>query len=302
MAREPTFPNFRPIRLEDRDVLHNAFFSYQPETSELTFTTCFIWRTFYHFSWCWLGDTIVFLCKPLRGALHAMEPIGPAPRTEVVRTLLRWLREEKGVTSPSVERADSRLAAEVAQAPDLTVLPVREHFDYLYSTADLISLPGRKYHAKRTHIRKFLSGASYAYARLDRTLLAGCLNLADRWCRHRRCEEDMGLTEERGAVLEAIRHFEELHIEGGAILVRDRVEAFAMGELLNEQTAVIHVEKANPEMPGLYPLINQTFARECWKATQFINREEDLGDEGLRKAKMSYHPCRLVEKFRITLT
>jgi hypothetical protein len=86
------------------------------------------------------------------------------------------------------------------------------------------------------------------------------------------------------------------------ILINDRVEAFALGELLDEGTAVIHIEKANPEIRGLYAMINQQFCEYAWSEVSFINREQDLGEPGLRAAKMSYNPHHLVEKFRVRLS
>ncbi|MCM8757411.1 MAG: phosphatidylglycerol lysyltransferase domain-containing protein, partial [Candidatus Omnitrophica bacterium] len=109
------------------------------------------------------------------------------------------------------------------------------------------------------------------------------------------------LLEEKEAVIQSLQYFPDLAIQGGLIVVNQRVEAFALGELLNKQTAVIHIEKANPDIPGLYPLINQQFAEKAWAQTLWINREEDLGEPGLRQAKLSYYPERMVEKFRVRL-
>jgi hypothetical protein len=83
--------------------------------------------------------------------------------------------------------------------------------------------------------------------------------------------------------------------------MRDRVEAFALGELLNSQTAVVHIEKANPEIPELYTVINQQFCANSWQNVPYINREQDLGEPGLRRAKLSYHPDHLEEKFEVGL-
>ena len=98
-----------------------------------------------------------------------------------------------------------------------------------------------------------------------------------------------------------LRNFQDLSLVGGVILVEDRVAAFAVGELLNQDTAVVHLEKADPTIPGIYAVINQEFCRRSWSKVPLINREQDLGLPGLRMAKMSYHPQRLVEKFRIQL-
>jgi len=103
------------------------------------------------------------------------------------------------------------------------------------------------------------------------------------------------------AIRRGLTHYQALNIKGSAVVIGETVEAFTFGELLNPQTAVVHIEKANPEIPGLYTLINQRFCQECWASVPFINREQDLGEEGLRKAKLSYHPERLVEKYRVEL-
>lgn len=131
--------------------------------------------------------------------------------------------------------------------------------------------------------------------------LSLCEEFQDRWCVVRRCDEDMNLRDEWTAVREGLAAYETLGLQGEAVLIGDKVEAFTFGELLNEQTAVVHIEKANPEIPGLYSVVNQLFCQKYWSGVSFINREQDLGEEGLRKAKLSYHPIRLVEKYRLEL-
>ena len=112
----------------------------------------------------------------------------------------------------------------------------------------------------------------------------------------------MNLLDEWEAVREALNHFSALRLQGGVILMGSEVEAFALGELLNNETAVVHIEKANPEIPGLYAVINQQFCEKSWQDVPYVNREQDLGEPGLRKAKLSYYPEHLEEKFRIRLT
>jgi hypothetical protein len=182
------------------------------------------------------------------------------------------------------------------------VEPVREHFDYLYRSQDLIQLAGGKYHAKRNHINTLERTYRWRYEPLEDRHLPACRELAAVWCRMKRCEEDLNLMGEWEAVGAALAHLEALQLQGGVILLDGRVEAFSLGELLNRETAVIHVEKANPEIRGLYALINQQFCQNVWAGVSYINREQDLGEPGLRTAKLSYHPHRLVEKFRLRLT
>ncbi len=101
-------------------------------------------------------------------------------------------------------------------------------------------------------------------------------------------------------VLDSVLEMQESWCRGLAVLIDGRVQAFAIGEPLNPETAVIHLEKANPEIRGLYAAVNHFFCRETWAEFRFVNREQDLGVEGLRQAKQSYNPHHLVEKFRIT--
>jgi uncharacterized protein len=297
----PEFPKFKPLQLEDREALGEIVWKYQPQTSEWTFTNLFIWRSHYGFQWSRYRDWVLLLSAAHPQGPFFLQPIGPPSRLDVVRKCLQWLREEKGEKNPRIERADSRLVDEIREAQDLAFEPTRDQSDYVYQGQDLIQLAGRKYHGKRNHINKFLQTCAFTYASLEARLLPECLKLGGFWCEIHRCEEDMNLMGEWEAVREALAHFPELKIQGGVILIQDKVEAFSLGELLNRETAVIHVEKANPEIPGLYPVINQQFGEKTWPQVPWINREQDLGEPGLRKAKESYFPDRLAGKFRVRL-
>jgi hypothetical protein len=297
----PHFPQFHPLGLEDRPRVHPILWSYQPSTSELTFTNLFLWQGHYSLSWSMYQDWLVLLSDSPHGTPWLFPPIGPAGRGDVCRRLLGWLKDIKGATNPYIDRADARLAGEVASCSDLQCEPMRDHFDYVYRSEDLIKLAGKNYHSKRNHINSLKRSYPLVYEPLREGLLDACLCLTDRWCEFKRCNEDLNLTGEWEAIRLALRHYRELSLEGGAILVRGRLEAFSLGELLNRGTAVIHFEKANPDMGEFYSLINQQFCDHVWKEVEFINREQDLGESGLRKAKMSYHPEHLEEKFRIFL-
>lgn len=299
---QPAFPTFKPLELSDREAIRQVLWEYQPETSELTFTNLFIWREHYGLAWCLEGDRLLFLSQPARGQPFIWPPVGPPPRLDLTRRLLAWLKEELGQTAPRLERADARLAAEVSGAPNLVVEPVRDHFDYLYATADLVHLAGRKFHDKRNHLNAFRHAHRFIYEPLEAKHLEDCLKLADQWCQFRRCAEDFSLMGEWEAVKEALRHFASLQLSGGVLLLDGRVAAFSLGELLNRETAVIHIEKADPELRGSYAAINQQFLEHAWAEVPWVNREQDLGEAGLRAAKLSYNPTRLVEKFRLTMT
>ncbi len=301
MSITPRFPVFKSISLEDRDVFSNLLRQYQPEVSELTFTNLFIWRSHYGLVWTFLDDCIVVLAEQDRSSVYAMQPIGRQSRGGAVLTLLEWLKNERGVAAPSIERADERLVAELSGMTELIVEETRDHFDYVYLRGDLAELGGNKYRSKRNHINKLQRTYAFSYEPLNKGHLEACLLLQLKWCQARRCEEDLNLLGEWEAIREILANFSNLDLQGGVIMIDGSVEAFTLGELLNDRTAVIHIEKANPEIAELYTVINQQCAERCWGDIQYINREQDLGIPGLREAKTSYHPDHMVAKYRVTL-
>lgn len=248
------------------------------------------------------GDCLILVASLSGQESFAFPPIGRSPRADSVFQVLNWLKESQNVQTPRIERADSRLASELSGDERFTVEPVRDHFDYVYKTEDMIKLAGGKYRAKRNHINYFLRSYSYAFEELSSKHLGACLDMTGSWCEVRRCAEDLNLLGEWDAIREALTNFRSLELKGGVILVDNRVEAFTLGEPLNNETAVVHIEKANAEIRGVYAMINQQFCEKEWKDVPYVNREQDLGEPGLREAKLSYNPIRLTEKYRIILS
>ncbi len=298
---KPEFPEFKPITLDDRDVIHRMLWQYQPDTSELTFTNLFIWRAHYGFLWSVYRDWLLIVGGNSENGVQALPPIGPSSRVEVTAMLLQWLKENRGIPRPHIDRADRKLVSELQASPNFLCEPMRDHFDYVYRTADLIELAGKGYRQQRNHTNYLLRTYKMTYEPMNESHVDSCLNLARNWCEARQCEEDLSLGSEGEATREALLNFRAIGLDGGVILVNGRVEAFTLGELLNRDTAVVHIEKANVEIRGLYAVINQQFCEERWRDVPAVNREQDLGEPGLRKAKLSYNPDRLVEKFRVSL-
>ena len=174
----------------------------------------------------------------------------------------------------------------------------REGHEYVYAIDDLADLKGKKFQPKRNHINRFLAEHPDAVIRpLTAQTLPDAQALADRWYRRRTVEEDAGM--ERVALDRAFAHWQELGMEGLVLYVGDQVVAMTMGSFLDDETVDVHFEKADTDYPGSYAVINRAFARhirEKYPAVRFLNREDDMGLEGLRKAKLSYQPHHMVEK------
>lgn len=296
----PHFPDFKPLQLRDRSFINNILWQYQPETSELTFTNLFIWRYRYHYKWSILDDWLLLISENKKGELSSLEPIGPPSRIDPVYTILKWLNKQS-ISGSQIERADNRLVNELMNSSLFSIDSIRDHYDYVYATNDLINLGGRAFHSKRNHLTRFFKKNQVDYLTIKESIIYDCLELSCRWCSEHQCIKDPSLCYEKVAIEEALVNLHELNLPGAAISINGRVEAFTLGEMLNDKTAVIHVEKASSQFHGIYTAINQMFCEKELKHSSFVNREQDLGDEGLRKAKLSYHPVRLVEKFRVRM-
>jgi uncharacterized protein len=302
MSALPLFPDFKPIEIDDRQGIIDILRSNRPGTSELTFTNLFIWRKHYGFRWCLYKGCLCIIGRENAGPDFTMAPVGPSGRIEAGIAILEWLKETKGVSSPAIERADEGLAREASRSSRLVVEEKREHFDYVYRTRDLIDLPGNKNRNKRNHINQFMrSYESYVYEEFGESHIQAALDLQEKWCLMKRCEEDLNLLGEWDAIREILNNYAALEVAGAVIIVGAEVKAFTLGEPLSGDMALIHIEKADPSVPGLYQLINQQFCARRWNDMDFVNREQDLGLRGLREAKLSYNPDHFIKKHSITL-
>ncbi len=171
--------------------------------------------------------------------------------------------------------------------------------NYVYNKADLITLSGKKLSSKRNFVKR-CSSYHPKICQLDRQTVQSFLQLEEKWCDLRRCYTDEKMIAEDRAVKEAIVNFEELNLRDICIFIDNTIAAFSIGEPLNENTFVEHFEKANTDFIGIYPYLLNEFSKHVPQQFTLINREQDLGTEGLRKAKLSYLPALLIEKFQIS--
>jgi uncharacterized protein len=293
MENEP----FKELEFEDKEVFDEHLRKDPPLISELTFTNLFIWRHKYHPVWRVREGCLLILMRPEGENPFAFFPAGTGDKAEA----LDYLRSELGrqFERARICRVDEGRAVRYAAPDRFTLDEDRDNSDYVYLTQDLIRLSGNRYHRKKNHLNQFLKNHEFEYLPLNAELVECFLDMQESWCRMRECVEHPGLLSEDYAVHEALTRFGDLDFQGGAIVMAGKVEAFSIGEVLNEDTAVIHLEKANPDIPGLYAAINQLFCRHAWAHMKYVNREQDLGVEGLRKAKESYYPHHMVRKFTL---
>jgi len=297
----PALPEMRPLGLGHRDVLHPLFVELLPQQSEFTFTNLFIWRDAYQLQLARVEKAVaIFSWRADPEDSFVFPPIGRGANATSVRRCLERLATE-GHSARMARATEADLHRLGVTEDEFAIEADRDQWDYVYRVEDLIELRGNRYHRKRNHIEQFTRQYEFTYRPLAPDLVPGCAELQDRWCDEKHCDLVATLRSESRAVKEALEQFASLGITGGCIEIGGKVEAFALGELLNPETVVIHLEKANAVYHGLYQLINQQFLEKTWPQVPFVNREQDIGLTGLRKAKQSYYPDHMVEKFAVRL-
>lgn len=288
---------FKPLEVQDKELFDDFFRQDTPRISEFTFTNLFIWRHQYHPGWRLWKDCLLLVHQPNGGTPIGLPPVGSGDKSAALDFLSQQLKKQ--ASDVRICRVDEDFVKEFVDPEKYECTLDRDNSDYVYLAQDLINLSGRKYHRKKNHLNQFKKNHRFEYRPLDLDLVERFLNMQETWCQMRECVENPDLLSEDFAVHEALRRFEELDYLGGAIVMNSKVEAFSLGEPLNRETAVIHIEKANPDIPGLYTAINQLSCANAWSEMTYINREQDLGSEGLRKAKESYYPHHMVNKYML---
>lgn len=185
----------------------------------------------------------------------------------------------------------------------LTVEESRGHWDYLYSITELVDLGGNRFHKKKNLLNQFKKKYAFKYISLTKEMISMAEEMQDGWCLWRDCESSSLLIAENSAIDRVLKSYRKLKgLMGGAILIGNKMIAYTVAEKMSEDTVIIHFEKGDPVYKGVYQAINQMFLEHSCKDIPIVNREQDLDDEGLRKAKLSYHPIDFIKKFRATIS
>lgn len=262
-----------------------------------------MWRNAYSIEWA-VEDDFLFVKAAWEGETFALQPFGPdAGLGKALGRLEDYFKQSNLPLTISGVESSAAIQFEKLRPGYFRFTEDRDNYDYLYSAQDLITLKGRKFHSKKNHVNSFKKTYNnYLYQPLTADLTKQCIATATEWYQRKNdgTDDDVMLDYEREAIIDAFANLEYLKLQGGVIVIDGKVEAFTFGEQLNNDTAVIHVEKANADIRGIYPAINQEFCKNSWQNMRYINREEDMGLEGLRKSKLSYHPIKFIKKYIVT--
>ncbi|MGD8250941.1 MAG: phosphatidylglycerol lysyltransferase domain-containing protein [Desulfobacterales bacterium] len=265
-------------------------------TSDYSFVNIWSWAGAYNLKWSDDGELIWLRQTDPETIFWA--PVGNWEAVD-------WQNRLSGFDSGSrFSRVPEKLVDlwQSAVPERLKIEEARNHWDYVYRVEELAALRGNRFHKKKNLLNQFKKRYAYKFVPFSGKLIEEATALQDDWCTWRDCESDDILSSENHAIQKVLDAWSRLPgLLGGAILVDGFIVAYTVGEPLDDTTLVIHFEKGCTAHKGVYQAINQMFLESVQEMFTFVNREQDLGDEGLRKAKLSYNPSHFMKKFNVTL-
>lgn len=278
---------FKRPELEDREIISSYFAKAPSRSCERTFANVYLWSRHYHVKYAVIEDALIFQDDEVDLAFAY-----PAGEPQCVKNALEFLTkysQERGYPLKLYNVTQENFAQLEAWYPgEFQVEYIRDAADYVYESEKLATLPGKKLHSKRNHINKFKTlYPNWSYESLSEANQEECFQMALKWRNQNGCDEDPEKNAEMCVTLNSLRLYKELGQTGGVLRIDDKIAAFAIGEPISEDTFVVHIEKAFPHIDGAYPMINQQFVLHECMDYKYVNREEDTGAEGLRKAKLS---------------
>ena len=284
----PHFPHWIPLDLTLESIVAPRLNVLTDGVSEFTFPGLFLFRRHYGYEVSLSPDNRLLISGERPDGTFFLAPEGLPHDDAVILNLFERFDYLKNLPPSWLAAAQERLAP-----LGIELFPDRKNFDYLYRAEELAQLPGKRFHKKRNHVNAFHKQYSSSVAGLTSENEQDARDVLERW---RASREDSADYEE---ALEGLNHREHFGLEGIIVYVDGFPVGYAMGEPIGRSdTFIVHVEKALPEYRGLYQYLNQAFAQRIAERYSLINREQDLGDPGLRQAKMTYRPCGFVEKHR----
>ena len=289
---------FHPLSIGDGPWIRELTYASGTQSADFNFGSMFLWDKRYRQEVCRRGERVAAI------ACSGAHPIFPFPvGTGELESVVEEMREYatikgfpfeiRGVEEEHIELLEALFPGR------FTITEDRDSSDYIYLAESLASLSGKKLHAKRNFINRFVqSHGDWSFKKLSHEDFPACLRLLERWDES---EDTSGgsVSGERDAVLRALSHYDLLGLLGGALYVSGELIAFTIGEPLSRECFDVHFEKADASVDGAYPMINREFVRLVlseYPDTKYINREDDMGLDNLRQSKLSYHPDHLLMK------
>ena len=312
--------SFKPIALESRSEILGFLQNDRFSIADISFGNLYIWKHAREISYAICGSSLLIQTHKEGQTPYFFFPIAGDESSKLeALSALESYAQANGYPL-HFERIEAHNLPLLRQAfPSITTEPTPNHFDYVYSVEELIALNGRKFHKKKNHLNNFLQRYEWELEPITQANAKELAKVARIWLDSSPAKSD-DLELEYLGICAALESFGELGLQGIAVRAREKITlgsnnidpallessalpiiAFSFGETISSEMAVIHIEKAAPNIIGAYQIINQQLLARCFSSLRYANREEDLGIAGLRQAKRGYNPVFMVEKFRAIL-
>jgi len=288
---------FESIQLKQQSAYLEYLDACPSKASDYSFINLWGWADAYGLEWAWSSDLVWI--RQSRPETIYWGPVGNWEKVDwnhVLRndfnSTVQFGRIPKKLLDLWQQTDDTHLKSQAS----------RRHWDYLYAVKDLVELKGRKFHKKKNLLNQFVKNYEYSFLPLGAENVHLTMQMQEDWCTWRDCAAEEALDSENRVILKILDNWEQFdRVMGGALMVDNRMVAYTVAEELADDSLVIHFEKGDADYKGVYQAINQIFLKETGLSYQTVNREQDLGSEGMRKAKMSYNPIDFVEKFNVVI-
>lgn len=293
-----TLNEFKSINIFSIDDIYKYFEMVDYEACEYNFISAYMWQSVYNFHYIENGKFMIIFGEYGEELFSVMPYCREGDfeeAMEVIFSIFRKINKKitfRAITEDVVTKIKDLYPGKFEFSTN------RDDSDYVYDADKLRTLAGRSMHSKKNHYNSFVKMYEdrFVYKRLSKKDFDECIRLAEKWAFSR--DKDQNLVGENLAIKKVFKNYSKINnLIVGGLYIDNVLEAFTYGDYLNEDTALIHIEKANPDIRGLYTAINKLFLENEFPSVKFVNREDDLGLDGLRQAKLSYKPIKLVDKY-----
>ena len=286
---------FKPISLNDREKIENYFNFLEEPFCDFTFGNLFFWSVVENTNIAFFND-FLFIRFSDDEKIYYTFPIGNGEIKNAFNLILEDAKlNNKKIEFVCLNKNQTKILKEIF-GEKIKINKNRDGFDYIYSLERLSSLSGRKYHSKKNHFNSFKNKYNFKFELINEENISQCSSFAREW--YSINEATPTLLKEQKALECAFQNYFKLNLIGAIIKVENKIIAFCIGEeMYNKNIFCTHFEKADYNFQGAYTAINKLFSEFLFNNYKLVNREDDAGVEGLRKAKLSYHPEILLEKY-----
>ena len=289
--------DFEQIQLEKQANYLKALEQCSQKSSDYSFSNLFGWADEYGLTWAW--DENLIWIRQSKPQTRLWAPIGPWETIDWGDVFKR--RFTSGTRFMRIPETLSRLWQKNL-GDRIVIEEDRDHWDYLYDINEMVELKGNRFHNKKNLLKQFIKKYDYRFETFSPAMIEPAMAMQADWCNWRDCESSDVLSAENRSVFKVLMHWNDLvGLTGGVIIVEDIIVAYTLAEKMSDESVVVHYEKGCPDYKGVYQAINQMFLESLPDNFKIVNREQDLGEEGLRQAKMSYNPSGFLKKYRVEI-